>query len=345
MPEVPRNIPEVLGLDIGGANLKAANASGQAVTLPFPLWKQPEKLAGGLMEILVRLPHRGPVAVTMSGELCDCFPSKAHGVRHILTAVQEVFPEGPVFVWRNDAKWAGLQHAMEDPLPVASANWLASATFAARYLPQGAGWFFDLGSTTLDMIPLADGKVTSTSRTDLDRLKSGELAYLGASRTPVSSLITYVDVDRKTLTVATEWFASLDDVLLVLNQAAEDVHDKNTADGQPRTKACASVRMARMVCAEPNELGPGALASICREVLTVYQERLSELLLRPYARQERWGGVILSGSGEHLLANELHRLDLEARPLVSLSQQLGPDLSTALAAYAVATLLAERQAR
>ncbi|MFO0816041.1 MAG: hydantoinase/oxoprolinase family protein [Gemmatales bacterium] len=345
MPEVPRNIPEVLGLDIGGANLKAASAAGQAVTLPFPLWKQPEKLAGGLMELLVRLPHRGPVAITMTGELCDCFASKAAGVRHILTAVQEVFPEGPVFVWRNDAKWAGLQHAMEDPLPVASANWLASATFAARYLPQGAGWFFDLGSTTLDLIPLADGKVTSVSKTDLDRLQAGELAYLGASRTPVCSLVTYVDVNRKKLSVATEWFASLDDVLLVLDQATEDLHDKNTADGQPRTRACARKRVARMVCAEPDELGSDALHAICREVLAAYHERLHELLLRPFAQQNRWGGVILSGSGEHLLANVLHRLDLEARPLISLSQQLGPDLSTALAAYAVATLLAERQAR
>jgi probable H4MPT-linked C1 transfer pathway protein len=345
MPEVPGNMLEVLGLDIGGANLKAATSSGQAVCLPFPLWKQPDKLAGGLMEILVRLPHRGPVAVTMTGELCDCFSTKAAGVRHILTAVQEVFPDGPVFIWRNDGKWAGTQHAMDDPMPVASANWLASATFAARYLPENTGWFFDLGSTTLDMIPVSNGKVKSTCRTDLDRLKAGELAYLGASRTPVCSLKRYVDVDRQQVTLATEWFATLDDVLLVLGMADEDAYDKNTADGQPRTRTCASQRLARMVCAESAELGNVTLVEIARQILFAFQEDLGACLLRPFSQHRRWGGVILAGSGEHLLANELHRLSIDAKPMVMLSQTLGSDLSTALAAHAVAVLLAERQAR
>ena len=38
----------VLGLDIGGANLKAATADRHAITVPFPLWKQPDKLGDSL---------------------------------------------------------------------------------------------------------------------------------------------------------------------------------------------------------------------------------------------------------------------------------------------------------
>src|SRR5581483_10934353 len=38
----------VLGLDIGGANLKAAHSTGQAASVPFALWRDPERLADQL---------------------------------------------------------------------------------------------------------------------------------------------------------------------------------------------------------------------------------------------------------------------------------------------------------
>lgn len=343
-------MPEVLGLDIGGANLKAATSSGESVTLPFPLWKQPEKLAGGLKAIQDKLPDVDSVAITMTGELCDCFENKAAGVRHILGAVGEVFREQPVFVWRNDARWASVQHGLDDPLPIAAANWLASATFASRYLPQSTGWFLDLGSTTLDMIPLLDGRVVTKSRTDLDRLKAGELAYLGASRTPISSLVQYVEVDQATLSVAAEWFATLDDVRLVLEHLDEDHRDTNSADGKPRTREYAYARLARLVCADVVELGKPSIKDICQQVMSAYRRKLRSHLRFSHARQSeqlthRWGGVVLAGSGEEYLAREIAFIDSNTSPVVSMTGRVGPELSTALAAYSVAMLLAERQSR
>ncbi len=40
--------PTVLGLDIGGANLKAAHSNGTARSQPFALWKAPANLADAL---------------------------------------------------------------------------------------------------------------------------------------------------------------------------------------------------------------------------------------------------------------------------------------------------------
>ena len=42
----------VLGLDIGGANLKMAHSDGMATAVPFELWKYPEKLAAVLTELV-----------------------------------------------------------------------------------------------------------------------------------------------------------------------------------------------------------------------------------------------------------------------------------------------------
>jgi (4-(4-[2-(gamma-L-glutamylamino)ethyl]phenoxymethyl)furan-2-yl)methanamine synthase len=346
-------MPDVLGLDIGGANLKAATSTGQAVTLPFPLWKQPDKLTGGIIELLLRLPHQGAVAVTMTGELCDCFPNKTAGVRHILSSVEDALRERPVFVWRNDGKWASIKHALEDPQPVAAANWLASATYVGRYLTTGSGWFFDLGSTTLDIIPMRDGKPVPRGKTDLQRLRAGELAYLGASRTPVTSVVQYLEIEGETVTVAAEFFATLDDVMILLEHSVEDTHDRNTADGQPRTREQARQRLARMVCADADELRDKVIQSICQQIMDAFRKKLNSSLRLAHTRrkdqiQEIRGGVIMAGSGESFLAEEWIEFTdkgTSTSPVISMAGRVGPELSTALAAYSVAILLSERQTR
>ncbi len=79
-----------LGLDIGGANLKAADGRGWAHSVPFALWRNPQGLIGALAALVETAPAAERLAVTMTGELCDCFRSKAEGVRHILAAVVQV---------------------------------------------------------------------------------------------------------------------------------------------------------------------------------------------------------------------------------------------------------------
>ena len=78
----------VLGLDIGGANLKAATNAGRAISVPFPLWKQPDELPAALAALVAEFPDIDEFAVTMTGELCDCYATKREGVNRILDAVQ-----------------------------------------------------------------------------------------------------------------------------------------------------------------------------------------------------------------------------------------------------------------
>lgn len=338
-------MPDVLGLDIGGANLKAATSGGKALTLPFALWKQPEKLTGAVVDLLLRFPPTGPIALTMTGELCDCFESKAAGVSHILTAVRNGAGERPIYVWRNDGKWASVSHALEDPPPVAAANWLAAATFAGRYAEPGLFWFLDLGSTTFDLIPLLDGLPIPMGRTDLGRLKAGELAYLGVSRTPVCAVTQTVEVNGVRLGVAAELFATMQDVLMVCEVIKDDPDDRATADGQPRTRPNALRRLARMVCSDVEELGEAGVVEMAEQILSAFRKRIVSRLemVRPNAEPGSPDvGLILAGSGEFLLAEIADWYRLPNRPIISLASQLGLSLSTALPAYAVAVLLEER---
>src|SRR5881392_4143690 len=108
----------ILGLDIGGANLKAATpdkpgggargdpAGGsphpRAVSVPFPLWKQPDKLPAALAELVKKFPDAEELAVTMTGELCDCFETKRDGVNAIIKAVRGASDGRTIRVWTTD---------------------------------------------------------------------------------------------------------------------------------------------------------------------------------------------------------------------------------------------------
>jgi (4-(4-[2-(gamma-L-glutamylamino)ethyl]phenoxymethyl)furan-2-yl)methanamine synthase len=319
----------VVGLDIGGANLKAADAAGHAENVPFPLWKHPEKLATSLGSLLARSPYGDALAVTMTGELCDCFPSKRQGVSAILDAV-EIAAEGkPVRVWRNDGRFVSLTEARQSALQVAAANWLALATFVGRLASEDSGLLIDIGSTTTDVIPLQDGRPEPQGRTDPERLRSSELVYTGVRRTPLCALLPGS---------AAEWFATTLDVYLLLGHIPEDPGNRDTADGQLATVAAAEARLARMFCADMETSTEEQRRSVATRALkqqrTMVQSAIERVMQRLPSQPRT---VVLSGSGEFLGRMAIPETAAAAR-VVSLTEMLGPACSTAACAHALAVL-------
>jgi probable H4MPT-linked C1 transfer pathway protein len=324
----------VLGLDIGGANLKAAHSSGVALLRPYALWKNPAGLTTALRELMRALPPFDRLAVTMTGELCDCFESKRHGVGAILAAVETLAERRAVHIWSTQGHFLDLDAAKADPLSVAAANWLALATFAGRFAPKGPALLIDIGSTTTDIIPLCDGRPVPRGRSDPERLRCRELVYTGVRRTPVCALLGAAG--------AAEFFATTLDVYLILGDQPENAGDRDTADGRSATRAAAHARLARMVCAD-GEIWPEAKTQrLARRI----RNRQIRLLRRAVRRVSTTlpsppAAVITSGSGEFLavqlvrkyLGPPIHRL--------SLAEMLGPLISQAACAYALAVLAGE----
>jgi len=335
----------VLGLDVGGANLKAAHSRGMAHSLSFELWKQPDQLPAQLRRLVSAFPDAEAWAVTMTGELCDAYSSKSAGVSAILDAVEEVAGGRPLYVWQNDARFVAPALARVLYLNTASANWLATALFAGRFSPIDNTWLLDIGSTTTDLIALRDGRPLCKGRTDLDRLAAHELIYLGARRTPLCIFQQHRDfLGHAHGTLAAEFFATIDDVYLLLGDVPENAEDRHTADGQPRTRAHAHARLARMFCADPEQLPLGEILAIAQQFRAAHQKILQHYLdLRwdrdPTLRPQR---LILAGAGEFVARQILNRYRWhQIVHVLSLNELLGPARSEAAAAYAVAVLLAE----
>src|SRR5690606_12298586 len=107
--------------------------------------------------------------------------------------------------------------------------------FSARYAEEGSALLIDVGSTTIDVIPLLDGQPVNVGKTDTERLLSGELVYTGVERTPACALLRTISYRGTMCPIANELFATARDAWLILGELPEDPIDKRTADGRPAT--------------------------------------------------------------------------------------------------------------
>ena len=242
-----------LALDIGGANIKVADGKDFALTRPFPLWKAPSQLTPVLREVIAQSPANDHLAISMTGELADCFATKTEGVLQILAAVEQASDGRHTGSLRRTVVGSRCRRSSR-PLECAASNWHAAARFAARYLHQDErGLLIDIGSTTTDLIPLGWDGPRTPARTDLDRLLRGELLYSGVVRSPVCGVTQRVPYRNQQVPLALELFATMRDVYTVLGELPEDAGDLDTADGRPATKVAARRRLARMLCADESE--------------------------------------------------------------------------------------------
>lgn len=322
----------VLGLDIGGANLKAADSNGTARTVPFALWKDPDRLPNMLRDLLASMPASDVLAVTMTGELCDCFASRDEGVLAILAAVEAAARTSKVLVWTNQGRFVDLEQARRQTQHVAAANWLALAACAAKLTHGEPGLLIDVGSTTTDIIPLSAGLPRPKGLTDPERLRTRELVYCGVRRTPLCALLG--------LSAAAELFATTFDVCLILGLLAEDQADRDTADGRPATRSAAHARLAHMLCGDAATIGTEETRALAERALRVQVDHLAEAVDHVAGNMTELPGVtVLAGSGEFLARRVLEKTKTRPRSIVSLSEKWGSGLSQAACAFAVAQLM------
>ncbi len=291
----------VLGLDIGGANLKAADSEGKAASRAFAVWKHSERLAAEIDRLLAKFPTPEAIALTMTAELADCYRTKREGVDAILSAVELAAGRVPVLVWQTSGAFVSPRDARAAPLLTAAANWHALATFVGSLVPKGGALVIDIGTTTCDLIPLEDGRPVPVGRTDRERLQSGELVYSGVRRTPVCAVVRTVPFRGSECPIMSELFATTLDVYLTTGDLLEDPSDVETADGRPATVACARDRLARCIGCDSDEFTQED-AEAAADWIAEAQERqiLRALEAVLPSRELLPSQVVLSGVGSFL---------------------------------------------
>jgi hypothetical protein len=339
----PKNMTaSVLGWDVGGVNTKAARAVGWSIVAsriqPFEIQREtaalPEVLAA-LAEAIGGQPT-DTHALTLTAELSQAFRTKREGVDAVLDAMERAFPGVALRVYSTAGVFVTPDEARRDPLAVAAANWAATAALVARQMKSAL--LIDVGSTTTDIIPIVKGAVAAKGRTDPERLRSGELLYLGALRTPVEAIVHSVPLSGGNAGVSAEGFATAGDVHLWRETLDPAVYTTPTPDGRPATREFAFERLARVVCADRDTIDERAVTRIAEAIAEAQVIRTMESIDRVLFRHPDLKMAVVAGVGAFIASEAAVRAGLAVK---SLSDVMGHalDPAAALAGPAAAVAL------
>jgi len=252
--------PRIIGWDIGGAHLKAVvldtnGAQLNCIQLPCALWRGLHTLEVAMEAVFSLTGLRSDQishAVTMTGELVDLFPNRHAGVLEIAKCAVSLLGQNTFFYTANNVPNNGFvqfEHVAKNAAQIASTNWHASARLLAEHVQDAL--LIDIGSTTSDIIPIAQRKVALQDLSDASRMQQDTLVYTAVVRTPIMAVAQKVTINDNGLivemNVAAEFFATMADVYRLTGELAVENDMAETADGKGNTQQESARRLARMV--------------------------------------------------------------------------------------------------
>lgn len=343
---------DLIGWDIGGAHVKAVALQGdhvhQVMQRACPLWQgldQLDQALGEMIQAIKPAKHCRHV-FTMSGEMVDLFPDRNTGVTSILRTVAAHCDPDYVCVF------AGMQGFL--PLPVvqtadlsviASANWLATARFAAALVSEAL--LIDVGSTSSDLFLIGNRQLWVRGYTDHERLRYDELVYTGVVRTSLMSFARRVIFEGEWVNVMAEHFASTADVYRLTGELQEHTDQVPAADAGEKTREGSIRRLARLVGQDVAMSAPSSWESLAYHFREKQLQRLTDAAMRQLSRglTDADMPIIGAGAGRFLvkeLAGRLRRPYKDFDELVAMDRRDG-EFQIADCAPALAVAFLARQ--
>ncbi len=295
-----------------------------------------------LKKRLVGLTSLDGVGLTMTAELSDAYFTKNEGVNHILDCTTNVFNNLPVFVLSLEAELLPVGDARKNPLNVASANWAATGWMVSQAVKNCL--IVDVGSTTTSIIPVIKGKNAAEGRTDLEKLRNGELIYSGSLRTNVATIVDNVLLREGKVRLSSELFAQSGDIHLLLGNIREEEYTVETCDGRGKTKREAVARLARVVCADIEILTEQEIRAIAQYIYKRQLEQIAGGLKQVYERIKLQLGqenipVVVTGLGRNFLAR-MAAEKVGFKEIIDLGEMLGAEAAVVSPSVGVALMVA-----
>jgi probable H4MPT-linked C1 transfer pathway protein len=340
----------VIGWDIGGVHLKAARADSgrivKAVQFAAPLRGGVDLLAAafGRAKAELGVAELGGVerhVATMTGELADTFASRAEGVECLATLAARELNGAPLAIYAGPAGYVAPGEAHRHAGLVASANWHACASFVATRCRDAM--FIDMGSTTTDVIPIADGAVAARGYTDAERLATGELVYTGLVRSFLMASAERAPFNGAWATLIVENFANMADVHRILGTLPESADVMGTADGREKTRKASLARLARMIGADAADADDAAWTALAQWFAEMQVRRIVDAAMLVNSGRTLPDGapVVAAGAGAHVvkeIARRLGRDDLAFDDLLDAAPEARAGASQCAPAAALALL-------
>ncbi|MEM4575881.1 MAG: hydantoinase/oxoprolinase family protein [Candidatus Nezhaarchaeales archaeon] len=335
-----------LGIDIGGANIKASLFKVdnyfelKSVKLHYPIWiRGVNELPRAIEHVMSLLgcSNANYVALTMTAELSDIFKDKREGVEKIIFNLKQVFKDFKVIA--TDGSLLDPDDAVKRFMDVAAANWWCVGWFAAQLNESCV--VVDVGSTTTTITPVVKGRSAASGFNDLEKMSLGEIVYVGSLRTPVSSVVSAVPVNGILCRVSSEYFANIGDVNILLGLLKEEEYDVGTPDGRGKSLEDCHYRLSRVVCGDGKMLKMLQTKIMASFIYNKVVEKVFEGLLQVLSKLASEDHFIdlgfAAGLGDFIALDAIKRAGLRG---VLFREIIGRDNSIALTSSSLAIYLA-----
>lgn len=272
-----------------------------------PLWRGLPALDKALADLPDWARGEALHAVTMTGELTDCFADRTDGVGQ-LSHWAEAKLEGRVRIYAGRGGFVSPAAAREATWDIASANWHATAALVGRHVPDAL--LVDIGSTTADLIPIVGGRPAARGYSDAERLETGELVYCGVVRTPLLAVADHAPFGGRRTRLMNETFANTADVYRLTGDLPDGADQQHSADLKGKSIPESETRLARMIGRDRAEGTARTWHDLARHFaeaqLRALQDAAAVLLSRPDIPAE--APVIACGAGGFLAERLAARL-------------------------------------
>lgn len=314
------------------------------VQAPCPLWRGLPALDDAFSALPDWARGEAVHAVTMTGELTDCFSDRADGVARLAGWAAGRLA-GPVMIHAGRSGFVEPARARENAADIASANWHATAAILGRRVPDAL--LIDVGSTTADLIPIAGGGPATAGYSDAERLETGELVYTGVVRTPLLALADHAPFAGRRTRLMAETFAHAADIHRLTGDLPEGTDQQASGDGKGKSLPESETRLARMIGRDRGEGSARAWRALARHFSEAQLRLLHDAAATVLSRADLAPAapVIACGAGAFLAERLAARL---GRPCLAFTEVLAdridgrPDWASACGpALAVALLASE----
>ena len=313
----------ILGLDIGGANTKAALLQIENNNVfksfsyieYFPFWEKTlAKIPAMLKRVVEKLIIQNNlllrdvnfISITITAELSDAFQTKREGILTIVNALEQIFEKEKMFFINNKNEFSSFDQVKSDPISVAAANWVSTSLFLGKFVPNCI--LIDAGSTTIDLIPIYDSIPVTKGKDDISRMMNHELIYTGGLRATIPSITHFVPYNGKLIRISFEKFSLISDVHLILGNITQDEYINDTADNRSKSLEDCFARLSRILCMDIETISKEDLKRIAEfiyekqlEIISIEIKEFMIDLIERFPEFETTPQFVITGSSADFL--------------------------------------------
>ncbi|MDS1006666.1 hydantoinase/oxoprolinase family protein [Clostridium sporogenes] len=278
------------------------------------------------------------IAITITAETVGIFNTLSNGIIKIAQICNTTFELIKTRYIAVDGKMHTFSDVLNKPIDFASANWVATSYLASKFIDNG--FFIDIGSTTTDIIPIINKKVSPFGKTDMNRLRTRELIYAGLLRTFIQSIVNKLPYKDEWIYLSSEMrcFTAHVYVYLGLIEEQEMLHP---FAGKPMmiTKSTAKEAIARSICADSSMLSDDDIYTMAQYI---YEKQIEEvekaiefMIKKSYETKVNEINFVVAGSGSFLAKKAINNIGYTS---INAYEDLVQDMDNATA-VALTTIL------